>query len=122
MVLVTSSSFEPFRELAADLRIGKQVRIVEAHGPAHWPKQLSARVLVNPRVDSPGYPLKLLNYMAAGRAIVSFAGSAKELIHGVDCWMVADGDIDGLTTALAMMLDRPELARELGANARLRVF
>lgn len=122
LVLVTSSRFERLRPLAAELGLDGRVRLVDAQGAALWPELLAAGALANPRVESPGQPLKLLNYMAAGRAIVSFAGSAKGLTHGVDVWAVADGDIDAFAAALGMMLDRPALAGELGANARRRVF
>jgi glycosyltransferase involved in cell wall biosynthesis len=77
-----------------------------------------ADVALNPRIDCDGYPQKLLNYMAAGKAIVSFAGSAKNLTHRKLGWVVENGDIRAFEEAISFLLDHPELAARLGANAR----
>lgn len=65
--------------------------------------------------------MKLLNYMAAGRPIVSFAGSAKGLVHGQTAWLVEDGDVSGFARATIRLLDDPHLARTLGDRARQHV-
>ena len=78
-------------------------------------------MLVNPRAECPGYPLKLLNYMAAGRAIVSFRDSARDLTHGVDAWLVDEPSAAALAEGLDIMLAEPRRAATLGAAARRRV-
>jgi glycosyltransferase involved in cell wall biosynthesis len=77
-----------------------------------------AAVAVNPRIAADGLPQKVLNYMAAGLPIVSFAGSANMLIHERTALVVPDGDLAGFGAAIQRLLNSPELARRLGDTAR----
>src|SRR5690606_2467991 len=61
---------------------------------------------------------KLMNYMAAGCPIVSFAGSAAHLRHGVTGWIVEQADPAALASGILHLLDAPALARDLGRAAR----
>jgi glycosyltransferase involved in cell wall biosynthesis len=65
-------------------------------------------------------PLKLFEYMAAGRAIVaSDLPSIREIVHhGVDALLVAPGDANDLADALRRLLGDPALAADLGRAAR----
>ena len=82
----------------------------------------SADVLVNPRADCPGIPQKLLNYMATGRPIVSFASSAALLEHEHDGLIVADNDIRGFADAVLRVIRDPALGRSLGRAATAKVI
>ncbi len=64
----------------------------------------------------------LLEYMAAGRAIVATAvGAATELIaDGVHGLLVPPGDVAALAGAIDRLLGQPELATRLGQAARAR--
>jgi glycosyltransferase involved in cell wall biosynthesis len=77
-----------------------------------------ADVAVIPRVGCPGMPQKLTNYMASGRAVVSFRGSGKLLEHGVTGLLVADGDVEAFAGAILRLLRDRRLAASLGAAAR----
>ena len=77
-----------------------------------------ADVAVCPRTVCLGFPIKLLNYMAAGKAIVASAGSACGLRHLETGWLVADGDAEGFAAAILALLDDPALAHRLGERAR----
>jgi glycosyltransferase involved in cell wall biosynthesis len=66
----------------------------------------------------------LLEYMAAGRAVVATAvGAAPELIedeqHGL---LVCPGDAEALAAAIARLLHEPGLAEHLGRAARARIW
>nr|WP_268874329.1 glycosyltransferase family 4 protein [Tropicimonas marinistellae] len=122
LVLVSPKPHGPVQEAADNLGIGDRVSFVDAEH-ADLPFELrSASVLVNPRVHCPGYPLKLLNYMAAGRPIVSFDSSGKNLRNGVDAVLVPDEDIPGFAKGIAGLLSNPDRADDLGGTARQRAF
>src|SRR5438876_5122996 len=72
----------------------------------------AADVAVSPRAERSGFPMKLLNYMAAGKAIVASAGSAKGLRDGVSGRVVPDGDEGAFAAAVVELLsDRAARAR-----------
>jgi glycosyltransferase involved in cell wall biosynthesis len=56
--------------------------------------------------------------MAAGKAVVSFAGSAKNVKHQETGWIVEDGDVDGFAEAILSLLANQEMAARLGDKAR----
>jgi glycosyltransferase involved in cell wall biosynthesis len=78
----------------------------------------SADVALNPRTLCPGVPMKLLNYMAAGAPIVSFAGSGKYLENEHSALVIEDGDTTTFAAAIEALLDDRELARRLGLAAQ----
>jgi glycosyltransferase involved in cell wall biosynthesis len=78
----------------------------------------NADVLINPRVDCTGVPQKLLNYMAAGKAIASFAGSARYIENEKTALVVRNADVGAMAKAILRLLDDAELAGRLGHGAR----
>ena len=82
---------------------------------------LAADVAVSPRAETSGFPMKLLNYMTAGKAIVASAGSAKGIVDGLTGRVVPDGDEEAFAATIVELLrNAPERAR-LGAAARRAV-
>ena len=81
-----------------------------------------ADVSVVPRPECPGHPVKLLNYMLAGKPIVSFAGGAKGVRHLHDAFIVPNHDYEALGHGIVTLLEDRTLAAELGANARATVL
>ncbi len=65
-------------------------------------------------------PLKVYEYMAAGRAVIaSRIGQLENLIvHGENGLLYDPGDTDGLTALLRRLHDDPAARQRLGANAR----
>jgi glycosyltransferase involved in cell wall biosynthesis len=115
--IVTDSPFTPYESLARQLGVREQL---EVHGAtfAEIPDLLAnASVALNPRVHCDGVPQKLNNYLAAGKAIVSFAGSARGLTSGQNALVVADGNIEAFARAIQQLLDNPALATRLGLGA-----
>ncbi|MGA2842313.1 MAG: glycosyltransferase family 4 protein [Steroidobacteraceae bacterium] len=116
--IYTDSSFLEFESLAKEIGIRERVCVDSVtldQLPAHL---AAADVAVNPRTECGGLPQKLLNYMAAGCPIVSFAGSAKHLTHGCTGLMVPDNDIDALAEEILRLIADKDLARRLGTAAR----
>jgi glycosyltransferase involved in cell wall biosynthesis len=86
---------------------------------AELPSNLAAAdVLVNPRTEAIGLPQKLLNYMAAGKPIVSFHGSAGHLQDGKTALIVKSGDVRSMGAAILRLLDDRKLAARLGLAAK----
>jgi glycosyltransferase involved in cell wall biosynthesis len=110
------------RALARSLKIDDRVIWVESQALDDLADYLSvATVAVIPRPDVPGHPIKLLNYMAAARPIVCFAGAAKEVRPMREALVVPDHDWRQMGRAIVQLLHDPELAGRLGENARIRV-
>ena len=118
LTIVSESSFAPYESLASELGIRGSIDLVAA-GFDRIPALLAAAdVAMNPRVDCDGIPLKLLNYMAASRPVISFASAAPGLRHRETGWLVPDGDVDAFAEGVLTVLADDSLAERLGSNAR----
>ena len=118
LLFVVRESFEPYEKLARELGIRSAITF-EADSLELLPERLAgAAIAVLPRPVCDGIPQKLLNYMAAARPVVSFAGSAKVLIHEETGLVVENGDIDGFAGAMVRLAEDPALARRMGNQAR----
>jgi glycosyltransferase involved in cell wall biosynthesis len=66
-----------------------------------------------------GFPIKLLNYMEAGRAIVAYEGVADTLEHERSGWLLPrSAGAEEMAQAIAKLLGDPERAARLGEGAR----
>lgn len=123
LMIVNNIPNQPMRvrlqRIARQLGIEANMIIVESVPLAELPHYLAAAdVAVVPRPACPGFPIKLLNYMAAGKAIVSFEGSAKCLCHGYNGYVSKNGDETDMAEGIRLLLDDPELRATLGSRAR----
>ncbi len=119
--IVSSNPLEPFRGLIRDLNLQPNLDLVQSDY-FHLPAQLhSGMIALSPRVHCDGLPIKILNYMATGRAIVAFAGSAEILTDRQTGLVVKDDDIDAFAASILELLANPTFARELGRNAQAHV-
>lgn len=118
LCFAVSSSFEPYEAMARQLGVRDAIEVL-ADGFGELPQRLAAAAIaVLPRTSCPGIPQKLLNYMAAAKAIVASAGSAKVLEHERTGLVVADGDVSGFAAAVLRLAGDPGLGEELGRRAR----
>jgi glycosyltransferase involved in cell wall biosynthesis len=122
--LVVVTHAEPRHEARRIAQVG-QVEGVEVVRAASYDevrhRLAAADVAVSPRTERSGFPMKLLNYMAAGKAIVASAGSAKGLEDGVTARVVPDDDEVAFAGAVVELLEDPGLRDRLGACARQAV-
>jgi glycosyltransferase involved in cell wall biosynthesis len=115
---IKSSHKDKYAGMAQDLGISDAVTITSC-SLAELPDFLAAAdIAVVPRPESSGIPTKLLNYMAAGKAIVSFAKSATILEDGKSGQLVATATTAALAEGILDLLTNPARAAELGRNAR----
>ena len=121
LVLVTDGTMEPLLASMRALGIADFVSRVGSDY-ASLPERLAeADVLANPRVQCTGVPQKVLNYMAAGRPIVSFESSRGPLRDGVTGLVVPEGDVGAFAGALLRLLREPALGNVMGQAARREV-
>lgn len=119
LVIGTDDTFSAYESLAGELGIRDRIDMVASPKFAELPGLIaSADVAVNPRVDCDGIPVKLLNYMAAGRAVVSFAGSAPGVVHGETGWLAPSGDVAAMAEGIVTLLSDPGRSAAMGAAAR----
>jgi len=104
---------------ARDIGIEENLLLVDSVSLEDLPDYLDAAdVGVIPRVSCPGYPIKLLNYMASGNAIVSFAGSAKALCHGFNGYVAENESVEDMAAGINLILSDRSLGNDLGIRAK----
>jgi glycosyltransferase involved in cell wall biosynthesis len=117
--IINPSDLSRNKKIAEDLGIDKNVIFTDERPLEEIPYFLaSADVAVVPRPTTSGFPVKLLNYMAAGKAIVTFEGSAKGLKHMFNAIVARNDNWEELGKGILTLLMNPALASELGKNAR----
>ncbi len=121
--LISEAHEKEHKHLADELGISQSITWISPHTLEDLPSLLAlADVCVVPRPECPGHPVKLLNYMLAGKPIVSFAGGAKGVRHLHDALIVPNHDCEALGRGIVTLLNDRSLAGELGANARATVL
>jgi 1,2-diacylglycerol 3-alpha-glucosyltransferase len=117
--LANEANYPANLALAKELGISESVIFVGPHALEDLPHYLAmATATVVPRPECPGHPVKLLNYMMAGKPIICFAGSAKGVTHLHDALIVPNHDWEEMGKAISIVLRDAALANRLGANAR----
>ncbi|MBA3831105.1 MAG: glycosyltransferase family 4 protein [Chthoniobacterales bacterium] len=122
-LLLVGSTINPahlakYEKMAEQLGFASQVQFTSCT-LEELPDFLAASdVAVVPRPESPGIPTKLLNYMAAGNAIVSFKRSATVLEHGKTAFLVEPATAENLARGIMTLLDDLALASKLRKNVR----
>ena len=115
------------RELARALRVHHALHLSPPmERPDLVPVLQTAHVCVAPLADDPRNvvqgccPIKLLEYMAAGRPILSTRiPPVEELLeHGQNAHLVRAGSAFALAEGIAFLRDHPEVGEALGARAR----
>lgn len=118
--ILGNESFAQYQPLMEDAGISDSVTILNVAVDDLPAMLVQADVLLNPRTRCAGIPQKLLNYMAAGRPVVSFAGSAKILDDRVNGLVVTNDDIKAFASAMLELVTDHGLAEAL-SNAALRL-
>lgn len=105
------------REEAARLGIESSIILTNPSGLEKGRRLLSiCDVAVVPRPCAPGFPIKLLNYMAANRPCVMFASSASGISHGEHAWLAGEDTSRSLGDGIIRVLTDQRLATRLAAG------
>jgi 1,2-diacylglycerol 3-alpha-glucosyltransferase len=116
--LISKNDLSAYQPLLRELGIERQINHIQVPF-SELPQQLAnADILVNPRFASAGYPLKLLNYMAAGKPVITMSGTSHKTIHGQTGWVVEGSAPADLAVGIQYLIDHPDLREQLGKNAR----
>ena len=113
--ILTHESFADYLALSDSLGITDKLSILDVLLEDLPAMLVQADVLLNPRTRCAGIPQKLLNYMAAGRPVVSFAGSAKIVIDQVDGLVVENGNIHAFSEAMLELVFNTKLGDTIAA-------
>jgi glycosyltransferase involved in cell wall biosynthesis len=107
------------RRKAEELGIAGHVVLSDPQSLAAMPLILRAcDVAVVPRPQTPGFPMKMINYMAAHRACVLYASSAfSGLVHKHNCFLVSPDTGPALGEGILEVIHDPALQRHLAGNA-----
>lgn len=117
--LFDKSDLQRHQNLARELNIEKNVIFTDPRPFSDVPYFLaSADVAVLPRPECPGFPVKLLNYMAAGKPIVAFKGSSKGLENMENAILAEDHNWEQMGDGILKILSDSSLAKTLGNNAK----
>ncbi len=78
-------------------------------------------VFAVPRTAWSGYPVKILNAMAAGMPVVARASAAHALTHNETGLIVPENDANAFAEALLRLLRSPDDRKHLGTAARAQI-
>jgi len=119
LLIITSSDHTQYQKLAREMGIHRHIMFFTNPTFDQTRELLTAcNITVSPRTSWSGFPIKLLNYMAAGKAIVASEGSAKGIKHLHSGLVVKNGDSKGFAEGILQLIKQPELAYRLGVNAQ----
>ncbi len=119
LVILTSSDADAFLKYAEEQKVGKYICLIKSPG-FDVVKQLYkiGTLAVNPRISWSGFPIKLLNYMAAGLPIVAFHGAAPSVLHGSTGLLAPAGNSDLFGKHICRLIESPEYAESIGNKAK----
>jgi len=96
-----------------------RVRILAPESRERMPKYLAmADCLISLRPSSDNLPLKVLDYMAAGRPIVATRGRAHEPVLNGERAFLCEARIDSVKQAMLEVFSAPQRARAVASAAR----
>jgi glycosyltransferase involved in cell wall biosynthesis len=109
------------KETSRGLGISGQVRLLGARNDVAAVMQALDLLVVNSAAEPFG--LVALEAMTAGTPVLAAArdGLIEIIEHGVDGWLVAPGDENGLAAAILELSRRPELCASLAAAGKKKV-
>jgi glycosyltransferase involved in cell wall biosynthesis len=104
--------------LADELGVGDSVHL--AGNSPRLPEEMAKASLFAMTSRREGFPMVLLEAMSVGLPVVAYdcpTGPRDIISDGVDGYIVADGDTEGLAASLAELMDAEDERRRLGAAA-----
>jgi glycosyltransferase involved in cell wall biosynthesis len=128
-IIADGPLLEPCRHIVSALRMTHAVEFLGPQNHSEVAKaMLGARSFVQHSVttsygDSEGTPLVILEAGASGLPVVStrHAGIRDVVVENKTGFLVDEYDVDGMADYMIQLIEKPELARELGKRARAHI-
>ncbi len=113
LLIVARSAPEMMKLRAREAGVGDRIHFLQGNG-LEWERDslAAADIGIVPRLHCIGFPIKLLNYLAAGKPVVCFNGlipqsPLSEAVHTVE-----DGNIQAMADTVTDILNSPEHAHD----------
>jgi glycosyltransferase involved in cell wall biosynthesis len=105
------------RQAAGRLGVSDKVIFTSPQALGRLPEFLAAcDIAVVPRPKSPGFPIKILNYMAARRPCILYASSAGGLTHRENAYLVDGDSAEALGASILELLRDSDLRERIAVN------
>ena len=115
----TPAQVEQHQGLAAGLDLQEKVFFTGCLGSSEARRLIgSAGVLVSPRVDGPGTPLKIYEQIASGIPLVATRILAHTQVLDDEVCMLVDATADGIARGILELLQDPESASAMARRAQ----
>jgi glycosyltransferase involved in cell wall biosynthesis len=115
----TAEQIQERRQWLAERGVDRAVEFVGLVDPDKLPDYLAAvDLLLSPRIAGSNTPLKILDYLKAGRAIVATGSEANRLILDKNIALLTDPDSEAFGAAICELLEDDQRRERLAANGR----
>lgn len=122
LLILARSESARLRELAVAAHIEDRIHLIHGQGLQFERDCLAAAdVGVIPRTSCIGFPVKLLNYTAAGLPVVCFEGLNKGFINETEILAVPVGDVRAMASAIVRLILNESQRSTLAQAARVRL-
>ncbi len=122
LLILARSEPEELHMAAVTANLSNHIHFLKGQGLAFEKDCLAAAtVAVIPRLHCIGFPIKLLNYAAAGVPTVCFESLRNGFENEKEILSVPDGNIADMASRIIRLIRDPGLAERLSENARIRI-
>ena len=117
LVGATSRELEIINKKAAEQKPGGLITLGRVPREKIGKFLMAADVLISPRLFGNNVPLKIFDYMGAGKPIIASDIPAHRSVLNTDTAVFFDNTSDGLLRAISELLNSPETAAKLSDNS-----
>jgi 1,2-diacylglycerol 3-alpha-glucosyltransferase len=123
LLIVARSEPRYFQSQAQEAGIADRIHFLQGAGLI-WERDClaAADVAVIPRLECIGFPIKILNYLAASRPVVCFENIAGAFRSGRELIAVNSGDNDAMAGAIVRLLQDRRMSQAMAESGRQAVF
>lgn len=123
LLILARSEEHLIKKAALRAGVNEQVHILQGQGLAFERDCLAASDIgIIPRTHCIGFPIKLLNYTAAGLPVVCFDSLKKEFTHGKELLAAPDGNVSVMGEYVIRLVRDPKLGASLATAAEKRLL